>query len=70
MSSSSSRDKVIASSCDVKNLPSVFHDDPGEEDFYGFTGPNELQNVPSSDEATKQIDEGIVKHAKRSKDKK
>ena len=35
---SSSSDKAVTPSIDIENLPSVFHDISGEEDFYGFTG--------------------------------
>lgn len=38
---SSSSEKATAPSIDIKNFPSVFHDVPGEEDFYGFTGPDQ-----------------------------
>ena len=69
--SSSNSDKAVTTSVDISSLPSVFHDVPGEEDFYGFTGHDQSEAVhkTSSNEKIKQNDSKTGRLSKRSKDK-
>ena len=70
--SSSSSDKAVTTSVDINNLPSVFHDVPGEDDFYGFSGSDQseaVHTITSSNEMIKQDNSKTGRSTKYSKNK-